>query len=441
MQEQRRTGVAARAVSEVVSPGSDPGVAVEAKPARRTRVENHRSIYFREVAGRRRYEITFYDTQGRRRWRTVPGGLREAKAALEAEHEKTRRGETTAPAVSPRVSEYVQLWLARKVRLRPRTRLVYETNLRLHVVPRLGRLRIGDLRTDDVARVVREMEAAGKSGATIQNVLVALGGMLGSAVRDGLLASNPVRRLESDERPRVARQEMRALDGDEIERLLAAAHPSYRPILATAAFTGLRQGELLGLLWQDVDFEAGLVHVRRQFDRTLSYSEPKTEQSKRSVMLVASLSKLLKAHRLASRFSADTDPVFASRSGTPLAWRNVARRGMDAAVVKAGLDAVPGRRRPTFHDLRDTFASMLIGQGEDVVFVSRQLGHARPSITLDTYADLFDRARHTDRARAAMEAAVGKHLEPRGGDRRRTAERTESPITALAAVSSTGGDS
>lgn len=72
---------------------------------------------------------------------------------------------------------------------------------------------------------------------------------------------------------------------------------------------------------------------------------------------------------------------------------------------------MPGRRRPTLHDLRDSFASMLIATGLDVVFVSRQLGHVDPTVTLRVYADLFDRARHADTARAAFEASYGTILE------------------------------
>jgi integrase len=131
-------------------------------------------------------------------------------------------------------------------------------------------------------------------------------------------------------------------------------------------------------------------------------------------MVIPSLGRTLKEHRLASAFSSDDDPVFASLAGTPLGWRNVERRGMDKAVESAGLDRVAGKRRPTLHDLRHTFASMLIAQGLDVVFVSRQLGHKDPTVTLRVYADLFDHARHTNTARSALEATVGQLLTVRG---------------------------
>ena len=105
--------------------------------------------------------------------------------------------------------------------------------------------------------------------------------------------------------------------------------------------------------------------------------------------------------------------MFASRVGTPLNWRNVEVRGMDKTVEAAGLD-VPGKRRPTMHDLRSTFASMLISEGVDVVQVSKQLGHKKASITLDVYADLFDAARHEDELSTTLEARFGSLVELSG---------------------------
>jgi integrase len=158
------------------------------------------------------------------------------------------------------------------------------------------------------------------------------------------------------------------------------------------------------------------------------------------VPLGSALSRLLAEHKLGSRFSSPEDPLFASANGNPLSWRNVERRGMDRAVRDAGLVSVPGRRRPTLHDLRDTFASGLIEAGLDVVQVSRLMGHADPAITLRVYADLFNLARGAERALLAIDSAFGTALEPRGGDRRRTSVCTEAQITPIQAVSSTGGD-
>jgi integrase len=126
---------------------------------------------------------------------------------------------------------------------------------------------------------------------------------------------------------------------------------------------------LLGLRWCDVD--GNELHVRHQLSRSGGLVPLKTKAGKRDVVLMPELTALLKRHRLAARYSQPGDPVFASRVGKPFPFRKV-QRGMDAAVAQARFD--PGKRQPTLHDLRHTFASLLIAQGLDVVFIARQLG-------------------------------------------------------------------
>ena len=111
---------------------------------------------------------------------------------------------------------------------------------------------------------------------------------------------------------------MRILERDEIARLLAAAPERYRALLATAIFTGLRLGELLGLTWGDVDFDAGLVRVRKQLGRDGVLVPPKTDQAVRDVVLMPALGRMLREHKLASPCSRPSDFVFVTLRGTPL---------------------------------------------------------------------------------------------------------------------------
>jgi integrase len=394
--------------------------------ARRTKVANHPGIYFRTGAsGKRQYEITYLDTSGerRRRWERVEGNLEDAQAALDNVKSRKRRGERVAPT-RVTFAEYADAWLETQTQLRPRTREWYDVALRIHLKPRLGTLRLAEMTEDDVLRVIAEMRTAGKKPWTIRGVLTPLGRVLGTAARRGLIASNPVARLERGERPKIEGREMRVLDTGEIERLLGKAPKRYRALLATAVFTGLRQGELLGLTWADVDLEAGLLKVRKQLDRHANRVEPKTRQAVREVGLMPALVKALRVHREAAfgkGMAKATDYVFASETGTPLHYRNVVRRGLDKAAEDAGLIESEAKRKQAkadgqdvrplrFHDLRHTFASLLIAQGSNVVFVSRQLGHSSPNVTLGVYAHLFDRAEHGQRAKDAMEAAFGNLL-------------------------------
>jgi integrase len=163
----------------------------------------------------------------------------------------------------------------------------------------------------------------------------------------------------------------------------------------------VRIGEALGLTWADIDHRAGLIRVHRQLSRQRQHAPLKTEAGRREVVLAASLARRLREHRLASRYKQSSDYVFANTLGRGLDYRDVGE-AFRGAVKRAGLQA-PGKL--TLHSLRHGFASVLIANGLKVVYVSRQLGHANPSITLEVYAHLFDRAEHATSARQALEAS------------------------------------
>jgi len=393
----------------------------KAKP-RRTRAKDqednpYRGIYWRPGPGRSKvYEIGYTDENGKQRWETIAGGLREAIALREEKQTRKRKGESVVPSRRT-LDETAEPWLAAQVNLRPGTLALYRSLLRTHVLPRLGRKRLAAITPDDVAALISEMTRAGYSPYTVKGTLAPLSRILGRATRAGEIPSNPVARLERGERPRMPDAEMRVLDTNEIERLLGAIDDLHeRALVASAIFTGLRKGELRGLTWGDVDFDAGEIRVRCQADRNGAAVEPKTRRARRTVALMPALGRLLREHRLASppALSTDGHPVFSSSAGTPLDARNIDRRVFAPALKRAGLDG----SRLRWHDLRHTFASILVAQGEDAVYVSEQLGHADASITLRLYAHLFDRVERRQQAAARLDASHGKLLENAPGDSR-----------------------
>jgi integrase len=177
-----------------------------------------------------------------------------------------------------------------------------------------------------------------------------------------------------------------------------------------------------------VDFEHGYLRVRYQRDRKSRQRVPlKTDSAERDVVLMPALGELLREHRLASLHSRDSDFVFPARLGGGPA-HTLLGRALTRALTLAGI----GIKGFTFHDLRHTFASLLIAQGRDVVFVSGQLGHATPTITLSIYSHLFDQARHADAARDALERDFGNALVNSAGDGRRDGGVVEVVNPALA---------
>ena len=428
---------------------------------RRISVKGKPAIYYREDAnGHRRYEISFTNSEGRRQWRTVDGNLKDAEAARIEILDRLGKG---ARIVSNRrtLAEVAAEWIASQTELRPGTVARYKVALDVHILPRLGRKRVGEITSEHVAwlladmktgayytrdedgELVRRVRKNAPAGATLQATIRPLSRILEDC--DGV-AGNPVRRLKKGQRPRAGTRAKRVLSADEVQRLLEHASALYRPLLAMAAYTGLRQSELLGLLWRDVDFDDGYVHVREQLDRDGRRVPPKTERAVRDVALAPRLAAMLKEHRLASASSAADDYVFVNEAGRPFNHRNVQARGFDRAAKRAKLDEGQARKA-TFHDLRRTYGSMLIAAGADIAHVSRQMGHANPSITLSIYTDEVNARANAERTRAMLDGAIGTSLETAGRDGwRNDAPAAIATVTQIGsasgtvALTATGGD-
>jgi integrase len=383
------------------------------------RVRVERGIY-RQPNGK--YAVCWRHA-GRLRFRTIGFDIGEARrkrliliAATRAE---------TVP-VSPRLRfETVAGWWLDRFEAKvaagerhPRTLEAHRYQLDRHLLPALGRRQVASIVVDDVAELLHELRRAGRSAKTAASALATLQSVMRFARRCGWTVADPVERLEHDERPRPVRRRQRVLSRAEIERLLGACGPRDRLMLATVLYTGLRISEMLGLVWDDIDFAAGVIHVRAQLSRAHRGAParrvaPKTPASVRDVPLVAQLALLLTAHRQQSPFARGGDWVFATARGSPYGQRNVSRRALGRAAQLAGLndDGWPPLR---FHDLRHTFAShLIIDLGLDVAQVSRILGHARITITLDVYTHVFEDARHARDIRTRLAASpFAQLLEP-----------------------------
>jgi integrase len=236
--------------------------------------------------------------------------------------------------------------------------------------------------------------------------------VLSQAVDDGLLAANPAFRLGRYYRqagfPKI---EIRPFTRDEAQQFLAAARehaPREHPLFLTALRTGLRLGELLALQWGDIDFSGRFIEVRRNLvaGRLTTPKSGKTRRVDASRQLTTALRQLLidrKSEKLRRGWRELPEWVFCTDEGGPLDGDNLRHRVFYRVVERAGL------RRVRFHDLRHTFASLLIQQGESLAYVKDQLGHSSIQLTVDTYGHLIpganrqavDRLDDTDAAASA----------------------------------------
>jgi integrase len=360
---------------------------------------------YRSISGK--YEIAYRDSDGRLRFQVVDGSFEDAKDARAAIVGKVRKGESVRPSKTT-FADYAENWLSALNR-KPRTLEAYRYQLNKHLLPRFGRRKLAEITTNDVARLVAEMQKAGYSGWTISGALTPLSALMRRAKRDGLIPANPVGELDRDERPKLDSGEKRVLTENEMGRLLAAAG-GFRAIIAVGLFAGTRIGETLGLTWDDIDFEHGFIRVRFQLDRNRQRVPLKTAESRRDVVLTPQLARVLREHRMASRWKGDTDFVFPAPDGRGRDHRSTSR-GIERAVERAQLGT-----GVSSHVFRHTFASMLIvGLKLDPVSVSRQIGHRNTTVTLNCYTHLFERAKAADAMRAQLEAGFGHLLLGAGG--------------------------
>jgi integrase len=312
------------------------------------------------------------------------------------------RGERVAPP-KQKFGEWAEEWLA-SLDKRPRTIEAYRYSLDKHLLPRFKNRKLADISPDDIARMAADM-AKDDSGWTIHGTLSTMSGCMGRAKRRNMIPANPVRELERGERPKVGGDEKRVLTEPEIGAVLTKATTGFRPMLATMIFGGLRLGETLALTWKDIDYEAGIIHVRRQLDRHRQATDLKTGAARRDVILVPQLATMLKTHYMASLRKQAADYVFAAPDGRGRDHRSTAR-AIERSFARAGLEG----QGLSAHSLRYSFASLLItGLRYDPVMVAAQLGHASPTTTLGIYAHLFDRTKQADELRDQLSEGFG-HL-------------------------------
>jgi integrase len=256
-------------------------------------------------------------------------------------------------------------------------------------VPFIGGVKLSALHPPRIAELADQLTDAGRSRAMVQKVLRSLSGIFSEAQRRGLAAKNPVRavrvRLPKREQTRPAMPTK-----DELRAMLAHATGRFRPMLIVAIFCGLRASELRGLLWQDVDLDRALIHVRRRADKAGAFGPPKSEAGTRDVPLAPLVVHTLKEWRLACPPS-ELGLVFPSRAGTVMNYGNILHRQFHPLQVACGVVEEAGHPKFGMHDLRHATAALLIEQGLSPKRVQTIMGHSSIAITYDRYGYLFDR--------------------------------------------------
>lgn len=289
------------------------------------------------------------------------------------------------------VGQWMDEWFEAyaKVKVRPSSHQTYKGYIENHIKPNIGDIPIEKLTSlqlqkfyrlllteGRIPRIESEKQPRGLSAKTVRNINQVISSAMDMAVRHKLILSNPT---EGCELPKVEHREMKTLPAEQLGAFLREAKESgvYELYYLDLA-TGLRRGELLGLKWEDVDLQNGVIHVRRQVARVdgeVKELPLKTKNSYRNISIsqdaVAMLTEM-EAHR-------SSDYVFPSSTGGPISPDSV-NNMLHRVLKRAGLPSI------RFHDLRHTFATLALQNGVDIKTVSGMMGHFSAGFTLDTYA-------------------------------------------------------
>ncbi|PGE14999.1 site-specific integrase [Bacillus toyonensis] len=287
--------------------------------------------------------------------------------------------------------EYLESWFnTKKHSVGVQTAKVLRGYLNSRIIPSLGTIKLAKLTSLHMQNYVNSLRDDGLKRGTIEKIIKLIRNSLEHAIDLELIPKNVAAKTKL---PKSDKEELTVWNEREVQLFLKVAHDSRHSIVFHMALvTGMRQGELLGLRWKDVDLEKGHLTI----SQTLSHDGKtfllggKTKSSLRKILLPASTVAKLKKHRavvLKEKLSQgeeyqDNDLVMCTPSGTPINPANV-RRSLNALIKKA---AVPKIR---FHDLRHTHATLLLAKGVNVKVISERLGHSNIKITLDTYSHVL----------------------------------------------------
>jgi integrase len=343
---------------------------------------------------RGRWVARVTDAEGRRK--QLYGATRKEVAKKLADAIRDRDG--GLPTLNDKVTlgDFLLNWLEKSVKMRNRPSTVrsYTGHIQVHLLPALGKKRLARLTPEDVEGFMQERLTAGLSPATVIRIRSTLRRALAIAQKQGLVIRNVAALADP---PSLKGKHFKVWTAEQAREFLSFVHGHRMEALFVVAIsTGLRQGELLGLTWDDIDLDKRQLTVRRAVQRVdgeLVMVEPKTTQSRRtlSVPQIAVVGLQEEARWQEEMRKASAGPwnpmglVFPSRNGTPLDGGNVTR-SFQKLLGDAGLPRI------RFHDLRHTCASLLLAQGEHMRVIMEQLGHSQIGLTMNTYSHVMHEA-------------------------------------------------
>lgn len=352
-----------------------------------------------------RYTAGYDPNTGKRVTKSVLGKTQaEAKEKLRAALEKAQQVDVLQ-ADDYTVASWLRTWyeLYSKPNVRPSTANYYHRSIEQHIIPRMGNVKLSQLTSRDLQKLYRDLQENGRlrevqkakkpglSNATVRGIHMMLHNALDRAVKERLILRNPT---EDCIIPKIEKQEMKILHPEDMSAYLAAAEKhNALPMFYLELVSGIRKGELVALLWDDLDPERRTISVSKQAavrNGEITISRPKTETSVRKISIPQeAVDLLIQEHEK----HPENLYMFPSPKTGGMYYPDSVVNLHKRILKDAGLEHI------RFHDLRHTFATMALQNGVDVKTVSTMLGHYDAGFTLRTY---------THSTRAAQEDAAQK---------------------------------
>ena len=333
-----------------------------------------------------RYMLDYYDQAGNRRRETLPEGTTQkaAKDLLRKYEEQIGKGLYIPESENRPFEQVADDWLQnKKPNVRPSSWSVMEGQVRNHLADFYG-IQINRITVARIEKWIKDKRESGTHILTLRKILVNLGQIFKYAFRHKYIEVNPMLALEKlkaqgdADKARV----MQILNAEQIRALLdATKSQKYHCLFMLAIFSGARQGELLGLKWPDVLWDPGQISISRSYNSRRFY-DAKTATSVRKIDLGPEMMIVLKKWKIACPPN-ELDLVFPNQAGNPMDKQNMMADVFFPTLKAAGLQKI------RFHDLRHTFASMMIHQGANIKYIQKQMGHAKATTTLDVYSHLL----------------------------------------------------
>jgi integrase len=330
-----------------------------------------------------KWEISFRDENGKRKrlshFKTKAEALMEQSRIDVALQEGTYKTIDKNITLKQASDMYVRQYIDRHCKKSSKNG--YEGYLNNHILPVFKDRKLFEIKKSEVEEFVITLVDKQLAPMTINHILHLFGAIFEKMIDDDIVKFNPVKRVK---KLKIQRKKANALTAEQVEKCLTTAkieYPQYYELLYTAIYSGLRQGELFALTWDDVDLEKKTIAVNKSYSKK-ELGETKTESSIRDIRTCPSLLKLLKEWKLKSKPN-DKNLVFANEVGNYLDARNVLQRFLYPCLAKAKVKKVK------WHELRHTHISLLLSQNVTPQVIQKQAGHSTIATTMDVYGHIM----------------------------------------------------